>query len=196
MSEDKKNINKSGKEVQSWYVLKVIGGKERKVKEYIENEINRLKLSDFITSVIMPTQKVYHVRKGKKINKERNFFPGYVLVEAQLTGEIPHILQNIPNVISFLGEKKGGDPLPLRESEVNRILRLENKEDDFGEVIETPYVPGDMVEITDGPFSTFSGTVEEVLEDKRKLKVIVKIFERKTLVELRFSQVEKAKEKK
>ncbi len=176
---------------KKWYVLRAIGGKEKKVKEYIENEINRLKLSDYISQVIIPTEKVYQVRNGKKISKERNFYPGYVIIEAVLTGEIPHILQNVPNVISFLGETKKGEPVPLRKSEVNRILGRVDELAESGEAISVPFHPGENVNVTDGPFNGFTGTVEEVNDEKRKLKVMVKIFGRKTLVELSFMQVEK-----
>src|SRR4030043_421842 len=108
-------------EGKKWYVLRAIGGKEKKVKEYIESEITRLNLQEFVSQVLIPTEKVYQIRNGKKISKERNFFPGYILIEAALVGEIPHILKNIPNVIGFLGSKNE-EPVPLRQSEVNRIL--------------------------------------------------------------------------
>jgi transcriptional antiterminator NusG len=109
---------------KKWYVLRAIGGKEKKVKEYIENEIARGGLQDFVTQVLIPTEKVYQIRNGKKISKERSFYPGYVLVEANLVGEIAHVLRNIPNVIGFLGDTKGGDPVPLRQYEVNRMNLL------------------------------------------------------------------------
>ena len=107
---------------KKWYVLRAIGGKEKKAKEYLESEISRLNLQDYIEQVLIPTEKVYQIRNGKKISKERNYFPGYVLVEAALTGEIPHILRNIPNIIGFLGSEVDQMPTPLRPSEVNRIL--------------------------------------------------------------------------
>jgi len=176
---------------KKWYVLRAIGGKEKKVKEYIENEINRLRISDYISQVLIPMEKVYQVRNGKKISKERNFFPGYVMVEAILTGEIPHILRNVPNVISFLSETKGGEPLPLRKTEVNRILGRVDELAETDEAISIPYYVGENINVTDGPFNGFAGVVEEVNEEKRKLKVMVKIFGRKTLLELSFMQVEK-----
>ncbi len=176
---------------KKWYVLRAVGGKERKVKEYIENEINRLKISDYISQVLIPVEKVFQVRNGKKISKERNFFPGYILVEAVLTGEIPHILKSVPNVIGFLGETKGGDPLPMRKSEVDRILGRVDELAETEEAISVPYYVGENINVTDGPFNGFSGVVEEVYEDKKKLKVMVKIFGRKTLLELSFMQVEK-----
>lgn len=176
---------------KKWYVIRAIGGKEKKVKEYIENEINVQGLQDYIAQVLIPTEKVYQIRNGKKISKERTFYPGYVLVEAVLVGEVQHILQNVPNVIGFLGDKKGGDPVPLRQSEVNRIL---NKEDDLidqDELNLDPFFVGETVKVTDGPFAGFNGIIEEVNNEKNKLKVMVKIFGRKTPLELSFVQVEK-----
>ena len=107
---------------KKWYVLRAIGGKEKKVKEYIENEIANGDLKGFVEQVLIPTEKVYQIRNGKKISKERNFFPGYILIEATLAGEVVHILKSVPNVIGFLGDTKGGDPVPMRQYEVNRIL--------------------------------------------------------------------------
>src|ERR1700740_3654559 len=107
---------------RKWYVVRAISGKEKKVKQYIENEINRLKLNDYVAQVLIPTEKIYQIRNGKKIQKERSFYPGYVLIEAALVGEIPHIIKNLPSVIGFLGETKGGLPVPMRLAEVNRIL--------------------------------------------------------------------------
>ena len=109
-----------GEQIKKWYVVRAISGKEKKVKEYLESEINRLNLQDYIAQVLIPTEKVYQIRKGKKVSKERNYFPGYVLIEAVLVGEIPHIIRNIPNVLGFLGS--GDEPSPMRPAEVNRIL--------------------------------------------------------------------------
>ncbi len=176
--------------IKRWYVLRAIGGKEKKVKEYIESEINRLNLQEYISQVLIPTEKVYKIRSGKKISKERNFFPGYVLIEAVLAGEIPHILQNIPNVIGFLGSR-GDEPVPLRQSEVNRILGKVDELAASEEEINVPFFVGETVKVTDGPFNSFSGIIEEVNDEKKKLKVMVKIFGRKTPLELSFMQVEK-----
>ena len=107
--------------IKKWYVLRAIGGKEKKVKEYIDSEVARLKLEEYVSQVLIPTEKVYQIRAGKKISKERTFFPGYILIEAILTGEIPHLLRNVPNVIGFLGSKDG-EPVPLRKPEINRNL--------------------------------------------------------------------------
>jgi len=174
-----------------WYVVRAIGGQEKKVSTYIENEISRLNLSDFVSQILVPTEKVFQIRNGKKVSKERNFFPGYILIEANLIGEVPHIIKSVPGVIGFLGATKGGDPVPMRISEVNRILGKVDELAITDEEIVIPYVKGQSVKIIDGPFNTFSGLIEEIDEQKKKLKVTVKIFGRKTPVELSFMQVEK-----
>ena len=176
-------------QVKKWYVVRAISGKEKKVKEYLESEISRLNLSEYISQILIPTEKVYQVRKGKKISKERNYFPGYVIIEAVLVGEIPHIVKGIPNVIGFLGTK--GEADPLRQSEVNRILGKVDELAEQGEEVNIPYLVGETVTVIDGPFNSFSGIIEEINEDKKKLKVMVKIFGRKTPLELGFMQVEK-----
>ena len=139
---------------------------------------------------MIPTEKVYQIRNGKKISKERNFFPGYVLVEAALVGEVPHFLRNMPGVLGFLAEGNG-EPTPLRLSEVNRILGKVDELAGKDEEIIVPFIVGESVKVIDGPFNTFSGIIEEVNEEKKKLKVSVKIFGRKTPVELSFMQVVK-----
>ncbi|MBE0637390.1 MAG: transcription termination/antitermination factor NusG [Bacteroidales bacterium] len=174
---------------KKWYVVRSISGKEKKVKEYIESEIKRLELQDYVSQVLIPTEKVYQVRKGKKVSKERNYFPGYVLIEASLVGEIPHIIKNIPNVIGFLGTR--GEPDSMRESEVKRILGKVDELAEQGEEVNVPFIVGETVTVIDGPFNSFSGVIEEINEDKKKLKVMVKIFGRKTPLELGFMQVEK-----
>ncbi|MCU4164044.1 transcription termination/antitermination protein NusG [Carboxylicivirga caseinilyticus] len=175
---------------KKWYVLRAIGGKEKKVKEYVESEIAGLKLTDYVSQVLIPTEKVYQIRNGKKVSKERPYLPGYVLVEAAMVGEIPHILRNIPNVIGFLGDNDS-NPIPLRQSEVNRILGKVDELNETDEEINVPYFVGETVKVIDGPFSGFNGLIEEVNEEKKKLKVMVKIFGRKTPLELSFMQVEK-----
>ncbi len=173
-----------------WYVLRAISGKEKKVKELIESEIAHSNLQDYISQVLIPTEKVYQIRKGKKISKERNFFPGYVLIKAALVGEIPYILKNMTNVIGFLGTQDG-NPTPLRLTEVNRILGKVDELAESDEEITMPYIVGETVKVIDGPFNSFSGIIEEVNEEKKRLKVMVKIFGRKTPLELSFLQVEK-----
>lgn len=184
------NENNTKKE-KRWYVLRAIGGKEKKVKEYIENEIARLNLHEYISQVLIPTEKVYQIRNGKKINKERNYFPGYILIEAVLAGEIPHIIKNITNVIGFLGAEKGGEPVPLRKPEVNRILGKVDELAESDEELNTPFFVGETVRVIDGPFNSFTGVIEDVNNEKKKLTVMVKIFGRKTPLELSFMQVEK-----
>ncbi|MDD2197156.1 MAG: transcription termination/antitermination protein NusG [Bacteroidales bacterium] len=177
--------------VKKWYVLRAMGGKEKKVKEYIDSEINRSNLGDFISQVLIPTEKVYQIRKGKKVSKERVFYPGYVLIEASMTGEVQHKLKDIPNVIGFLGDTKTGEPIPLRPSEANRILGKVDELAESDEEINIPFFVGETVKVIDGPFNSFSGIIEEVNDEKKKLKVMVKIFGRKTPLELSFMQVEK-----
>lgn len=174
---------------KKWYVIRAISGNEKKVKQYLESEINRLGLSDHISQVLIPTEKVYQVRKGKKISKERNYLPGYILIEAILVGEIPHIIKNVPGVLGFLGSK--GEPVPLRQAEVNRILGKVDELTEQGEEVSVPFIVGETVTVIDGPFNSFTGVIEEINEEKKKLKVMVKIFGRKTPLELGFMQVEK-----
>ncbi|HPE86670.1 MAG: transcription termination/antitermination factor NusG [Bacteroidia bacterium] len=172
-----------------WYVIRAISGKEKRVKLYIESEVARNNLHDYVSQILIPTEKVFQVRNGKKISKERNYFPGYVLVEAILIGEVAHIIKNTPDVLGFLGSKN--EPEPLRPSEVNRILGKVDELSEQGEELNVPFIVGESVKVTDGPFNSFSGIIEEINEEKKKLKVMVKIFGRKTPLELGFMQVEK-----
>lgn len=176
---------------KKWYVVRAISGKEKKVKDYIESEIKALGLDDFVAQVLIPTEKVYQIRNGKKVSKERNYFPGYVLIEAALVGEVPHVIRNINNVIGFLGAEKRGEPIPLRQSEINRILGKVDELAETDEALNIPYIVGETVKVVDGPFNNFHGVIEEINEEKKKLKVMVKIFGRKTPLELGFMQVEK-----
>ena len=188
---------------KKWYVLRAAGGKEKKAKEYLEKEIERCGLQDYVSQVLVPTEKVYRIKDGKRIQQERLFYPGYVLIEAELTGELQYIIRNeVPHMSGFLTEKrdisKGSGkaqeekvPIPLRDSEVKRILGEQDEmADNDGETL-VDYRVGDAVKITDGPFSGFDGTVEDIVEDRSKIKVMVMIFGRKTLLELNFTQVTK-----
>ena len=179
-----------GEEEKKWYVIRAMGGKEKKVKEYIENEISRLNLQEYISQVLIPSEKVYQIVGGKKISKERNFFPGYILIQGTIEGEIIHIIKNINGVIGFLGTKDG-EPIPLRTNEVNRILGKVDEKAEGEEELKFPFYVGETVKVIDGPFNSFSGVIEDVNNEKKKLKVIVKIFGRKTPLELSFLQVEK-----
>jgi len=176
--------------VKNWYVVRAISGKEKKVKLYLDSDLSRREdLREFITQVLIPTEKFYQVRNGKKIIKERNFYPGYVLIEAILNSGIVGYIQNIPDVMGFLGTKDL--PQPLRPAEVSRLLGKVDELSEQGEDISIPFIVGETVTVTDGPFNSFSGVIEEINEEKKKLKVMVKIFGRKTPLELGFMQVSK-----
>ena len=177
---------------KKWYVVRAVSGQENKIKAYIENEISRLGLEDFVDQVLVPTERVVQIRKGKKIHKEKVFFPGYIMVQANLSGEVPHIIKSITNVIGFLGETKGGDPVPLRQSEVNRMLgKVDELAIEADSNMAIPFTKGETVKVIDGPFNGFDGVIEKINEEKRKLEVMVKIFGRKTPLELSYMQVEK-----
>lgn len=174
-----------------WYVVRSISGKEKKVKEQMETEFSRLGMTDQVAQILLPIEKIYQIKNGKKVSKERNLYPGYVFIEANLVGEIPHIIKNMTNVIGFLTDKKGGDPIPLRQNEVNKMLgRVDELAGGEAEV-NIPFVVGESVKVIDGPFNSFSGVIEEINQEKKKLKVMVKIFGRKTPLELSYMQVEK-----
>jgi transcription termination/antitermination protein NusG len=176
-------------QVKKWYVVRAVSGSEKKVKQYIDSEVSRLGLGEYVSQVLIPTEKIYQIRKGKKVSAERNFFPGYILIEAALVGEIPHIIRNVPGVLGWLGS--GSDPVPLRQAEVNRILGKVDELSGKEEELNIPFIVGETVKVTDGPFNSFTGVIEEINEEKKKLKVMVKIFGRKTPLELSFMQVEK-----
>jgi transcriptional antiterminator NusG len=177
--------------VKKWYVVRAISGQEKKVRDYIELEVRRNKMEDLVSQILVPMEKVYQVRNGKKIVKERSLYPGYILLEAALVGELPHVVKNTTGVINFLGSEKGGNPVPLRPSELNRILGKIDEISESVEEINIPFTVGESVKVIDGPFNNFSGVIEEINEEKKKLKVMVKIFGRKTPVELNYMQVEK-----
>ena len=174
-----------------WYVLRVMGGKENKTRLFIEKEIDRLNLHDFVSRILIPTEKVYQIKDGKKISKEKNFFPGYLLLQAKLEGEVPHIIRGVQNVLGFLGSTKGGDPLPMRDNEINRILGRVDEIALSEHSLNIPFVVGEIVKVIDGPFNSFNAEIESIDEQKKRLKLIVKIFGRKTPLELNFMQVEK-----
>ena len=188
---------------KKWYVLRAAGGKEKKAKEYLEKEIERRGLQDLVSQVLVPTEKVYRIRDGKRISTERLFYPGYVLIEAELTGELQHIIRNeIPHMSGFLTEKhdvsRGNGktqeeklPTPLRDDEVKRLIGQQDENASTEAETVVDYQVGDAVKITDGPFEGFDGTVDEIVEDRSKLKVMVMIFGRKTILELNFTQVTK-----
>jgi transcriptional antiterminator NusG len=173
-----------------WYVVRTYSGHENKVKAYIENEVAQASLGEKIGSVIVPSEKVFEVKDGKKKSKTRTFFPGYILVEAILDKTTTHLILSTPSVISFVGPKNA--PAALQAPEVRRLIgKIEERKG--VEVMEVPFKTGDAVKVIDGPFNNFNGFVQEVNEEKMKLKVMVSIFGRKTPVELDFSQVEAEK---
>ena len=174
-----------------WFSLRVISGKERKIKERIELELQRSGWTDYVTQILVPTEKVYKIRQGKKVISERNILPGYILVEAvakNFTGEMVQAITGMPNVIHFLGRN---NPIPMQQSEANRMLGKVDESQDVGESLLEPFIVGETVKIIDGPFNEFVGDIQEINDEKKKLKVIVKIFGRGTEVELNFVQVDK-----
>ena len=174
---------------KKWYVLRAVSGKEAKVKEYIEAEMkHNALLTQYVSQVLIPTEKHATLRNGKRVVKEKISLPGYVLVEAELKGDVAHTLRFMPNVLGFLGGLD--NPTPVKQSDINRILG-NVEETELDDEVNVPYVVDETVKVTDGPFSGFSGVIEEVNAEKHKLKVMVKIFGRKTPLELSFMQVEK-----
>ena len=172
-----------------WYVLRAVSGKEAKVKEYLEAEIkHNALLSANVSQVLIPMEKQASMRNGKRVVKEKVSLPGYVLVEANLVGDVAHTLRFTPNVLGFLGGLD--NPTPVKQSDINRILGTV-EETQIQDDVNIPYMVDETVKVTDGPFSGFSGVIEEVNAEKHKLKVMVNIFGRKTPLELGFMQVEK-----
>ncbi len=177
---------------KKWYVLRVISGKENKIKALIENEVAKYGLQDYVGQILIPTEKVVKIQKGKRVTKDKTLFPGYIYMEVNLEGEVPHIIRQIPGVMGFLTGVKGGEPMPLSESEVNRLLgKLDDLAMQEGK-IQNPFQVGDEVKIIDGMFKDFFGTIQEISEDNKKLKVMVKMFGSKHIpLEVNFYQVEK-----
>lgn len=179
-----------------WYVLRVVSGKERKVKEYLDKDIVRSGYSEVIKQVFLPMEKVYKVQNGKKVMREKNYFPGYVMLEVlegKLTDDMVHHISNVSNVMHFLTDGKGskGNIISLRKAEVNKMLGKVDEMSDQGITMVEPFIIGETVKIIDGAFNDFNGVIEEINDEKKKLKVIVKIFGRSTPVELNYMQVEK-----
>ncbi|NCX95065.1 MAG: transcription termination/antitermination factor NusG [Chitinophagia bacterium] len=175
-----------------WYVLRVVSGKERKTKEYIDKEVKINGWSKSVVQVLCPIEKIYKIVNGKKQQKEKTLFPGYILLEAvdkKLTDDIIHTITSVNGVIHFLGKS---NPTALRKSEVHKMFGKMDEVEEQGAVFAEPFITGETVKIIDGPFNEFNGTVEEVNEERKKLKVVVKIFGRATPVELNYNQVEKA----
>ena len=177
---------------KKWYVLRAISGKEAKVKEVLDASIKNTDLGRYVFQVLIPTEKVYTTRNGKKVLKERTLYSGYVFIQAILTGEVQYELRNTTNVIDFLrGRAKGSEPESLRESEVMRMLGTADEMRETPEEAVDSYIVGEAVKVTFGPFNGFSGVIKEINSDKRKVKVEVKIFGRATDLELENSQIER-----
>lgn len=195
MSENVENnpFSRSKAPKRAWYVLRAISGKEAKVKELLDGAIKNTDLGNHVFQVLIPTEKVLAVKNGKKTIKERNLYSGYVFVEAELIGEVVHELTNTTNVIDFLkGRGKDAKPEPLRESEVMRMLGTADEiNEKLDEDIVNDYMVGETVKVNAGAFGGFNGKITEVFPDKKKLKVMVRIFGRETPLELENSQVER-----
>jgi transcriptional antiterminator NusG len=170
-----------------WYVLRTYSGHEAKVKTYLETEIARIGLQEKISNVLIPSEKVFEIKDGKKKSRLKNFFPGYILVEALLDKESTHLILEAPSVMGFVPDKN--NPAPLQPEEVRRLIgKMEQKEET--QLLDVPFHVGEPVKVTEGPFNNFNGFVQEVNPEKLKVKVMVSIFGRKTPIELDFSQVE------
>ena len=172
---------------KKWYVLHTFSGHEAKVKASIEDMRNNQDFGEKVGEVLMPTQEVVQLRKGKKVKQTRKFFSSYLIIEAEMDKDIQHALSNLSSVTNFIGTA-AGKPIPLREAEVARILGQAEKGKDK-EMSEIPFSEGDVVKIKEGPFKNFTGTVDEVSSEKGKVKVMVSVFGRSTPVELGFVQV-------
>ncbi len=190
--EDTTQNTQPAEQETKWFVLRVVSGKERKVKEFLDKEISRGGWSEMVKQVFLPVEKVYKVANGKKVMRERNFYPGYVMVEVvdgKLSDDLRDMIRATNSVIHFLGKD---DPIALRKAEVNKMLgKMDEMAETGGLSMSEPFIVGETIKIIEGPFNDFNGVIEEVNDEKKKLKVTVKIFGRSTPVELNYMQVEK-----
>lgn len=185
-------VQTHNKPQRAWYVLRAISGKEAKVKEVLDGAIKNSDLGNYVFQVLIPTEKVLTVKNGKKVIKEKNLYSGYVFVECILVGEVQHELVNTTNVIDFLkGRGKDAKPEPLRESEVMRMLGTADDINESAEDAANDFMVGEIVKINDGAFSGFHGKITDVLPEKKKIRIVVKIFDRETPMELEYSKVER-----
>lgn len=178
---------------RNWYVVRCFSGHEKKVKEYLQRELDLQGLRERVQEILIPSETVIEIRAGKKKTREKNFFPGYILMEAWYDDALNNLVSNAPSVIGFLkNDKASSRPTPLKEEEVNRILGRTTRAagEDADSLIEIPFKKGDLIKVIDGPFKDFDGTVEEVYPDKLKLRVLVSIFGRRTPVEVDVNQVD------
>ena len=172
--------------MMKWYVMNVFNGKEKKVKENIEKELELTKMDKYVSQILIPKEKYYQVRNGKKIKAERNYMPGYMMIECDMNSELIRAIKSVNGVISFLGD---GMPTPMKEKEVNRFLQKADELESKDTVLDHSFLVGQRVEIIDGPFATMSGVISEINAEKNKIMVDVNIFNRKTPVELKLEQV-------
>lgn len=193
-------INKEVAEVPAdntrYYALRVVSGKERSIKEYLDKDISRNGWTNVVKQVFLPMEKVYKVQNGKKQMREKNLYPGYIfleVVEGKLHDDLVQAISNVTNVMHFLTDGKGskGNIVALRKSEVNKMLGRVDEMNEQGVSISEPFIIGETIKIIEGPFNDFNGVIEEINDEKKKLKVSVKIFGRSTPVELNYVQVEK-----
>tara|TARA_R110000868_G_scaffold368227_4_gene631288 strand:- start:36681 stop:37235 length:555 start_codon:yes stop_codon:yes gene_type:complete len=175
-----------------WYVVRCFSSHEKKVKEFLDREIEDQDLSDKIIDVLVPTETVVEIRGGKKRTREKNFFPGYILVNTHYDEEVNNLIQSAPSCLGFLKGKNDVMPSPLKKHEVQRIIGRVQEAGDETRNVEIPYSEGDLVKVISGPFKDFDGTVQEVNPEKLKLRVLVSIFGRRTPVEVDVNQVESA----
>jgi len=188
--ESVKNIDSidNNDNIHNWYSLRVISGKEKAVEQNILYESKENDIEQLIDEVFVPFEKVIELKNNKKVVKEKMFFPGYILIKMHMNKKTKYVIENINGVMSFVGPK-GEFPVPLRDSEIKRIFG-EVERQEGREVMVTPFKKGDYVKVIAGPFIDFSGTVEEVNDDKQKVKIVISIFGRLTPVELDYFQVE------
>jgi len=189
MSETKSENMVSAPE-RKWYAVRTITGHEKRVKNYLDTEIAEYGMDNKISQVLIPEEKVFEVKGGKKKIKYKNFFPGYILVEAVLDKEVMYFLSRAPSVLKMVGDKN--EAIALREDEVKRILGRINESDEK-EKIDVQFDKGDLVKVVSGPFVNFNGTINEINLERMKVKVMVSIFGRKTPIELDFTQIEREK---
>ncbi len=175
---------------KKWYALRIYSGKEQKVKAHIEHEIELQQIEDKVGNIIIPSENIIEMKDGKKRVKNKVFFPGYMLIEMVLDNQTQHVISNSPGVISFVGPKN--EPVPLRQSEIRDVLgKIEKShEKEIRGKVDVPFSVGDAIRVVDGPFNDFTGFVEEINEEKNKVKVNISIFGRPTPVELDFLQIE------
>ncbi|WP_142456328.1 transcription termination/antitermination protein NusG [Gracilimonas mengyeensis] len=176
-----------------WYVVRCFSSHEKKVKEFLEREIEEQGLEDKVKEILIPTETVVEIRSGKKRTREKNFFPGYILLNAHYDEEVNNLVDSAPSCLGFLKVGKSQTvPTPLKKHEVQRIIGRVREGGEEARNIEIPYSEGDLVKVISGPFKDFDGTVQEVNTERLKLRVLVSIFGRKTPVEVHVNQVESA----